>query len=251
MYKIRVIGSGEAFSSDLGNTSYLLKGKAGVPTTLFDCGYQIPERLWKQKLHVDIQCICFTHLHADHSFGVVPLLVRYWEERRRETLTIIGPKGTRSFVEKILNLGYPGIRPQLSFSLVFKEISEGEVLRIGKMSLRVARTFHSVLNYSTRVDLPGARSFVVSGDGQVTDGTLQLVSGADLLLQEVYSLRPGIPVHADLQTLTRELSNMRVGAIGAGHFSRKEAKRIEEALLKIREKDPRWFTLLCGTQIDL
>jgi hypothetical protein len=41
---IRVIGCGEAFDSEFGNTSYLLSGR-NCPSVLFDCGYQIPERL--------------------------------------------------------------------------------------------------------------------------------------------------------------------------------------------------------------
>jgi hypothetical protein len=63
---VRVIGSGEAFDTYLGNTSYLFTGK-GLPTVLFDCGYQIPERLWKNGLHTNLDAICFTHL----TFGLL------------------------------------------------------------------------------------------------------------------------------------------------------------------------------------
>ena len=75
---VRVVGCGEAFDVGLGNTSYLFSGE-GYPALLFDCGYQIPERLWLNRLHLGLDAVFFTHLHADHSFGFVPLMARYWE----------------------------------------------------------------------------------------------------------------------------------------------------------------------------
>ena len=89
---VHVVGAGEAFDSGLGNNSFLLSATRG-PTVLIDCGYQIPERLWARDLHRSIDAIYFTHTHADHAFGVVPLLTRFWEERRKRSLTIIGHRG--------------------------------------------------------------------------------------------------------------------------------------------------------------
>src|SRR3954452_18272937 len=97
---LRVLGTGEAFDTGLGNNSCLLyDGKKGspskekrIPTFLFDCGYQIPERLWAlPKLYPELDAVALTHFHADHAFGLAPLLVRFAEEGREEPLGIFGP----------------------------------------------------------------------------------------------------------------------------------------------------------------
>jgi len=124
---IQVIGSGEAFDSELGNTAYLLRGK-GVPGVLFDCGYQVPERLWRTRYHASLDAVFFTHLHADHAFGIVPLLTRYWEEKREKPLALIGGPGLEAYVRRHMELGYPGMLQRLKFELEFLELREGGVL---------------------------------------------------------------------------------------------------------------------------
>ena len=217
--KIRVIGSGEAFDSDLGNTSYLFTGK-GLPTVLFDCGYQIPERLWKAGLHTKLDAVCFTHLHADHSFGIVPLLVRFAEEGRKTPLNIIGPRGTERFVSKLLDMGYPGFSKRIKFPIRHITLAPGTPLNFNGLIFNTAPTVHSVLNYTIRVDLPGGMSFAVSGDGQITPKSKKLVDDVDVLFQEVYSDKPGIPVHADLKTVTEWIEKSHVRSIVTSHFSR-------------------------------
>jgi ribonuclease Z len=226
--QVRVVGSGEAFDVGRGNTSYLLSG-AGCPTVLFDCGYQVPERLWDKGLHEGIEAICLTHLHADHSFGLVPLLVRYFEDGRSETLHIFGPRGTERFVCKLLELGYPGVLKVLSFPLEFHTLSPSAPMKFGAIKLSVAATVHSVLNYTIRVDLKtaqGERSFAVSGDGQITEQTKALVADVDCLFQEVYSEAPGIPIHADLETLSDWVVGTQIKRVVASHFGRSAHRKL-------------------------
>ena len=98
--QITVIGSGEAFDVGLGNNAYLVSASR-APNLLIDCGYQVPERLWASGLAKSIDGIYLTHTHADHAFGIAPLITRFWEERRKRRLDIIGHRGIESYFRKI------------------------------------------------------------------------------------------------------------------------------------------------------
>jgi ribonuclease Z len=240
--EVLIVGAGEAFDADLGNTSYLLRGSE-CPTVLFDCGYQVPERLWKKGLHRDLDAICFTHLHADHSFGIVPMLVRFWEEGRSEPLHILGPRGTERYIGKLLELGYPGFSKRIQFPIVHHTLSLGEAVSFRGAEFTVAPTVHSVLNYTVRVDLKtpkGPRSFAVSGDGQITDASKALVHDVDCLFQEVYSETPGIPVHADLETVVKWASNTQIKHVVTSHFARSARTTLSKKLGARKSKAPRW-----------
>ena len=173
--KVTIIGTGEAFDSGLGNNSFVLHG-AGLPTVLVDCGYQIPERLWAGGLHRRLDAVYLTHTHADHSFGIVPLLGRYLIERRERPLPVIGHSGVGSFVRRALDLGYPGMRENLPFPLEFISVSPSRRLDFGALSLACARSDHGVLNLSVRFEAGGS-SCAFSGDGAPSAATEALYQG--------------------------------------------------------------------------
>jgi ribonuclease Z len=259
---LTVLGSGEAFDSELGNNACLLsvEGEGGggstVPTLLFDCGYQIPERLWRlESVYPKLDGIYLTHLHADHSFGVVPLLVRFWEEKRQRELVIIGPRGTQRFLTRLLDLGYPGARKRLGFPVRWIEVDESKALRWRGLKLSFARSRHSVLNLAVRVEgkTDGQRfSFGISGDGQLTDATRKLMQGVQRLLQEVYSRDPEISTHCDLKTLSNFVAESAITQVAITHIGRDEKSRVGAVLKQLSRIEPgRWLELRPGMRIDL
>jgi ribonuclease BN (tRNA processing enzyme) len=250
---LRVIGSGEAFSSELGNTSYLLQG-GGLPTVLFDCGYQVPERLWKADLHQDIDAICLTHLHADHVFGIVPLVCRFWEEKRKKPLIIFAGTGSESYFQKLINMGYPGLLSRLGFALEFEELSRADELEFEGLKIRTAPTHHSVENLTYRIDFKksGLKSFAVSGDGRITSETCALVQDVDLLLQEIYSVDSDIPVHMDLQRFSDWAATADIGKIAVAHHARAEVAAIRRRVASLNRRHPgRWVSLKPGMTLSL
>lgn len=247
--KIQVIGTGEAFGSGLSNTAYLLVGPR-LPQILFDCGYQVPERLWAEGLHVNLDAICLTHLHADHAFGMVPLLARYFEEGRQRPLVILGPRGTKRYLQRLFNLGYPGFIRRLQFQIDFIELSDRARVRWRGLEFTCARTVHSVLNYTVRVDV-GRKSFAVSGDGQITEATRRLVENVGVLLQEVYTANTSIPVHADLATIEAFVWSAKLGRVGVAHHSRSECSKVCRRVESLRRSDPRWFVLVPGMVVAI
>jgi len=251
---IEVIGSGEAFDSELGNTAYLLRGD-GVPGVLLDCGYQVPERLWRTRYHASLDAVFFTHLHADHAFGIVPLLTRYWEEKREKPLALIGGPGLEAYVRRLMELGYPGMLQRLKFELEFLELREGEVLVWRELSFRGARTVHSVLNLTVRVDFKdaagGAHSFSVSGDGATTDESRALVEDVGVHLQEIYSVDADIPSHENLVKFSAWARSSHIGTIRVAHHARSALGAVTSEVDRLRERDPRWVSLKPGMVIGV
>ena len=241
---VQVLGAGEAFSEREGNTAFWFRSNdPSLPEFLVDCGYQVPERYWRAlrrerigKRSRSLQGVFFTHLHADHAFGIVPLLVRFWEESRRETLLIAGPRGVRSYVERLLDLGYPGLREKLSFPLVFHEWKSSETWSWSGLRVRCASTRHSVPNYCLRIEGEGF-SFAVSGDGGLTVRVKELLAGVGVHFQECYTAEPRFPTHADLRTslsMFQAIGNPRL--LVFTHLQRSEEVRIRTLLKALRPR---------------
>ena len=154
--KVTVIGCGEAFDSGIGNNSYLLHGP-GLPTVLVDCGYQIPERLWASGLHRRLDAVYLTHTHADHSFGIVPLLGRFLIERRERPLPVIGHSGVAKLRPARARPRLPRNAPASFVSARVHHRFSGEGgVEFGSLSLACARSDHGVRNLSVRFEANGS-----------------------------------------------------------------------------------------------
>lgn len=231
--EVRVVGCGEAFDSGLGNNAYLLS--AGGRRILIDCGYQIPERLWAGGLHRSLDAVYFTHTHADHAFGIVPLLVRYWEERRKKPLSIIGHRGVSSFVRKALELGFPGFGARLNFPLDFVVVKPGTASSWGGLTLDTARSQHGVTNLSVRFT-EGGRSCAFSGDGAVTPETDALYRGVDLLFHELFSVRRKVPGHTNVPAIRALAESARPTRIVVSHHARRYKAAVLRAVAGLDER---------------
>lgn len=258
MAKLRILGCGEAFDTSLGNNSCLLyDGAKGVPakrkripTVLFDCGYQIPERLWAlPKVYPGLDAVVLTHFHVDHAGGLAPLLVRFAEEGRTEPLGIFGPQGAGVFCGKLLDLVCPGMRKKLPFEVQFCEFKEEDSVEWAGLVLSTARSQHSVLNLSVRVEGPGI-SFAVSGDGRMTPATARLYDGVGLLLHEVYTIREEMDSHCDLETLSRHVARARIGRAGITHVRRSDKLKMKNACAQLKKADSRWFLAKPGLELQ-
>jgi ribonuclease Z len=246
--RLIILGTGEAFDTGLGNQSTLLLSRTA--NILFDCGYQIPERLWLQKEYREVDAAIFSHLHADHCFGIVPLLMRFWEEGRRKPFSIIGRRGVGRYVRELFELGYPGVYRKLRFPIRYREVSADSSFRFKGLKLKFAPTTHSVENLAVRIDAP-SWSLAISGDGQLTPESRALFSGVDLLVQELYSVKPKTPVHCDLETLTDYVRSSSVGRIGVTHHARDERSMLRKKVAALRRRDSRWLVLDPGMELKL
>jgi ribonuclease BN (tRNA processing enzyme) len=198
--EITFLGVGEAFDENLPNTSLLIRTEyQNKPVTvLLDCGYSVPPRFWQQGLDAEtLDAIWISHFHADHAFGLPPLLVRFWEEKRKKDLYFLGQEGIESFVLKCLDLAYPTFLARLEFSLRFMEVEPREPVTFLGMSWRTAVNDHPQRDLALRLDAAGTSVFY-SGDGRPTSETSALAEGVNLMVHEAFHLSKDIPGHGTI-----------------------------------------------------
>jgi ribonuclease Z len=195
--RIVLLGSGEAFDETLGNTSALVVNES---TVLLDCGYAVPFQVWRYNGSPDlIDAIYISHAHADHYFGLPPLLVRMSEGGRRKPLTIISQRPVIEQICQLLDLGYVGLRDGCQFPIDTLETSQGQEVSYREFWMRYAPSRHSVPNLAVRMET-GGKAFCYSGDGMFTDDSRALFTAADLLLHEAYKFEESA-THADIPRL--------------------------------------------------
>jgi ribonuclease Z len=229
--RIVLLGGGEAFDETLGNTSALVTKQS---TILLDCGYAGPFQVWRHNPWPDfIDAIYISHAHADHYFGLPPLLVRMWEDGRRKPLTLISQKHVIEQIWQLMDLGYIGVRERFQFPIETIEASLWHEVSYREFQMRFAPGQHSVTNLAVRVETDG-KVFCYSGDGMFTDDSRELFAAADLLLHEAYRFEES-PVHADIPRVIAMAEEAGVKHLILTHVQRAVRKH-EARLLGLQSK---------------
>ncbi|MFT5885849.1 MAG: ribonuclease Z [Arcticibacterium sp.] len=124
--KLTVLGVGSASPQvDKNPSAFLLS--IDNEYILIDCGEGTQYRLLENSIKVSrIKTICISHLHGDHYFGLIGLLSSFNLKGRRESITLIGPKG----LLEILDIQFAAANTTLNYELnfVLNRNTEGEVL---------------------------------------------------------------------------------------------------------------------------
>lgn len=240
--KVEFIGVGEAFDPELGNTSVLLDSETKL---LIDCGYAIPYFWFRRSFPADfLDALYITHFHADHTFGLPALITRFFEEKRRKPLTIIGQHGVQERVHEILRLAYPGILTKLSYDLHFIETIQPVTFQ--EFDLSFAESRHSLTNYGIRVKA-GPIVFGMSGDGELTEATRKLFTDCQFLVHEAFSYQEPLFGHGaaiDIVEYARSLSALRYLALV--HIQRHQRKSQQTQFLELGQGMP--FSLIIPEQ---
>jgi ribonuclease BN (tRNA processing enzyme) len=148
--------------------------------------------------------------------------------RRSKPLDLLGGPGTADMLRELLELGYPGaFRPGKCFPIHFKEIQPGQVLSGEGVKLSTARTQHSVACHAIRIDERG-RSLCFSGDGRVSNASLELYRNADLVVHECQSAEIANANHCRLVDLEPLVSTANVRQLALVHCSSHERSAIAE-----------------------
>jgi len=220
--KIVSLGVGEAFDERYYNNSHLVISNEKV--ILLDCGYAIPNQIWKYYPDVSfIDSIYISHLHADHCFGLPPLIVRMKEEKRKKPLTIISMNNKR--LKQIIKNGYPKALDNPPFKIEFIEVKPSKKIRLGTLDLTFAATSHSIPNLAVR--LSNEKNIICySGDGRDTDESRALYKNADLVIHECYKIDESMEDHSSLIDLIPLISNQNIKHLFLTHIHRNSREKL-------------------------
>jgi ribonuclease BN (tRNA processing enzyme) len=174
---------------------------------VFDVGDGAVRRLAETGLPIrNIDAIFVTHLHDDHTTGLVPLMSVEYDFDRTAPVSVFGPSGTSKLVAAALQFLMINSEIRVSeatrsvlIDRVFTghDVEPGVVYQDGNITVRAAENSHfnfppnspasgTTKSYSYRVETP-SRSIVFSGDTGPSASLEALAKGADLLVTEVSS----------------------------------------------------------------
>ncbi|MEM3305511.1 MAG: ribonuclease Z [Saccharolobus sp.] len=135
MMQIFFLGTGGGSPSEKRRLPAFLIRKEGL-NILLDCGEGTQYTLMNYRLGINsIKIIGITHLHGDHSYGLLGLIASMGLLDRRETLYMIGPNGLKEFLFTAFE--YSKFNPQ--FKIEFINEYEDKEIKITKF-----KTCHTI-----------------------------------------------------------------------------------------------------------
>lgn len=110
MLKLQFLGTSAGMPTKSRNVSALAiscvnpySQKKDIPWLLIDCGEATQHQLLKTSLSLlNLKCICITHVHGDHCYGLAGLLSSMAMLRRTQPITIIAPAAIKRLIEVLI-----------------------------------------------------------------------------------------------------------------------------------------------------
>jgi ribonuclease BN (tRNA processing enzyme) len=156
---------------------------------LLDIGPGTMRRLTEAGVRIfDIDAVCLSHFHPDHSGELVPFLFanKYPDgSRRSRPLVLVGGKGIECFFDGLYQVY--GTWIDLGSDLFDIVALDGGGLaenRLGGVRLHWAPTAHNPESVALKIIDPAGRCLVYSGDTDVCESLIGLAQGADVLICE-------------------------------------------------------------------
>ncbi len=186
---VTFVGTGDAFGSGGRlQTCIVVEGSS----TKFAIDFGTSSMIGLRRQSVDpnsIDTIVLTHLHGDHCGGIPFLLLdAMLGSKRKNPLTIVGPRDSQAHLEQMQEVLFPGSGVMApDFDLIYREVSPGTQTEIGGLLIDCIEARHTreTNPLAVRVSI-GEKTIAYTGDGELTEGLIQLVEGVDLLIAESY-----------------------------------------------------------------
>lgn len=185
---------GPTFSAQrLGISTLVL---AGSERLLFDAGRGTTTGMARAGINpADVTKVFLTHLHSDHVISLPELIVFPWAQTRTVPLSVWGPTGTRSMMQKFqdalafdihVRRDVDEMIPGEGVRVIATDIAEGVVYESGGATVTAFLVDHSPVKpaYGYRVDYRG-HSVVLSGDTRSSDNLVKFATGVDVLIHEL------------------------------------------------------------------
>ncbi len=171
----------------------------GSSSVLVDCGSGVTQRLLAAGLSGrDLDALLLTHLHSDHIVDLFQLIISSWHQGRDRPQRVLGPRGTRAYVDGLMSLWRPELEQRIAhearpstaaLKVEVTEIKAGQQLEIGGFGVQVVEVEHRPVKQALGfVFAPaGGRGprIVLSGDTRRCAALIAAARGADVLVHEV------------------------------------------------------------------
>jgi ribonuclease BN (tRNA processing enzyme) len=190
--QVTFLGSGNAFSRTAYNASILVDR-----TMLLDAGAPLCVHLPKVGVELDQpEAVFITHFHADHCFNLALLIAaRHELFAVSPPLAIIGPRGTKDWLNRLLDLAWGWEFSQKAVKhlrLTVSELDDGQQTEVDGYRVRAYRMDHVTtfpcLGYV--LDKNGVR-LGYTGDSALCAGLEQLVEASTHVIAEMTYDEPG------------------------------------------------------------
>lgn len=174
---------------------YLVDAGDGAIGQLAKVGYRVD----------DVDGLFISHLHFDHTGGVLALLGLQSQINAKKALKVYGPPGTKIFIDGLVAgmepiMGAAFGMPNRSWKALVEveEVVQGSTIELAGLTVHVAENSHFAIpeqsglpekakSLSFRFDLEN-RSIVYTGDTGPSEALEKLAEGADLLVSEMMDI---------------------------------------------------------------
>lgn len=185
---VTVLGSGTCVPS-LSRSSCSVLVQAEGANLVLDLGPGTMRRLLETGTSIhDVDVVCLSHFHPDHSAELVPFLFgnKYPDiSRRTRKLSLIGGKGLSSHFAGLQGI-YGHWITLGADRVVLREMKtwEPDQLRIGPFQILTRPVQHNAESVAYRIEDDHGHSVVYSGDTDVCEDLVAIAGNADVLICE-------------------------------------------------------------------
>ncbi len=164
---------------------------------LVDCGSGVTQRLNELKISsANIDALLFTHLHSDHAVDFYQLIISSWHSYRTKPWKIYGPKGTKKFVNKImdtwsderkLRISYEARSSVKAFDIDITEFKSFGNLKIKDTNIKYFEVDHKPVKFAYGFNFTNNnKKLTISGDTRPCENLMKYAQKSDVLLHEVF-----------------------------------------------------------------
>ncbi len=232
--EITLLGTGSPVpSTERGGQTQLLE--LAEEPVLVDCGHLATYRLLEHGYDPsEIETLVFTHHHFDHNADFLEFVFGGWTIGR-DSLTVIGPEGTQTFVDAIPEL----YAEDIAYRREVVDRSTAGLLDIdvrrttedlrydgAGWSMTALSVEHSIETYGYRFEEDrSAATCVISSDTRRIDSLVEFARGADVLIQDcgIAPVTSDPPADVLREGLARPMSDDRIATHKQNHCDPEDA----------------------------
>ena len=197
---------------------------------LVDCGSGVTQRLEEAKISTaDIDALVLTHLHSDHVVDFYQLIISSWHSYRVKPWKIYGPKGTKKFLNEIMNawkdernlrIKYENRSSIAAFKLDILEFGEYGKIKIKDINLEYFKVDHFPVKHAYGFNFyNNKKKLTISGDTKPCENLMKYAQLADVLLHEVY-------IEGEIQPTTKMRSAITLHNVKAYHTTSTQVGKV-------------------------